>query len=65
MLKERRFNMNRKPGDKMTANEAKLINAVVTKITSITEEEIENHSMNILDYILYLGTRIHNESEVK
>jgi hypothetical protein len=57
--------MNRKPGDKMTANEAKLINAVVTKITSITEEEIENHSMNILDYILYLGTRIHNESEVK
>ena len=56
--------MNREPGDKMTANEAKLINDVVAKVSFITEEEIENHSMNILDYIIYLGTRIHDERQV-
>ena len=57
--------MDRKAGDKMTANEAKLINDVVAKVSFITEEEIENHSMNILDDILYIGTRIHDDREVK
>tara|TARA_R110002012_G_scaffold18754_3_gene68539 strand:+ start:154 stop:351 length:198 start_codon:yes stop_codon:yes gene_type:complete len=64
MLKERRFNMNRKAGDKMTDNEAKLINDIVAKVSFITEKDIEESSMEMLDDILLIGTKIHDERQV-
>ena len=56
--------MNRKAGDKMTDNEAKLINDIVAKVSFITEKDIEESSMEMLDDILLIGTKIHDERQV-